>query len=163
MKKPKFKIPSFVKVLFLIFILASLTISSCSHYDAEKKETKISVNGDDESHNNGRNCMDCHKTGGEGEGWFQVAGSVYKSDKQSHNPNGKIYLYTDPDGKGTLKYTIEVDALGNFYTTRDIKFDGGLYPVHENTNGIKKFMQSPIISGQCQSCHNVSTDKIWNE
>lgn len=158
--KNKFK----MKILFwpILIILGSL-FSSCSHYEMQKKETKISKIGDNESHNNGRNCMDCHKTGGEGEGWFQVAGSVYKSDKLSHNPDGKIYLYSDPDGKGTLKYTIEVDGEGNFYTTKSINFEGGLYPVHENTNGVKKFMQSPILSGQCQSCHNVSTDRIWND
>jgi len=159
-KSNKFK----MKILFWpILIISGSLVSSCSHYEMGKKETKISEIGDDESHNNGRNCMDCHKTGGEGEGWFQAAGSVYKSDKQTHNPNGKIYLFTDPDGQGTLKYTFEVDGEGNFYTTKTINFEGGLYPVHENTKGVKKFMQSPIISGQCQSCHNVSTDKIWNE
>lgn len=127
-----------------------------------KVSMKSSV-GDDNSHNNGKNCMRCHSVGGEGPGWFTAAGSVYKSDKASRNPNGKIFLYTDPDGKGTLKYTIEVDGKGNFYTTETINFTGGLYPVHQQNNGNKKYMQSPIISGECNSCHNVTTDKIWNE
>jgi len=129
----------------------------------EKNESKVSKIGDDESHHNGENCMNCHTTGGKGEGWFNIAGSIYKTDKKSVNPNGKIYLYTLPNGQGSLKYTIEVDALGNFYTTENINFETGLYPVHVNNTGNLKYMQSSIISGQCQSCHNVSTDKIWNE
>lgn len=151
-------------VLFSVILIATaITIQSCSHYDIGKRETKISKSGDDESHNNGQNCMNCHSTGGKGEGWFELAGSVYKLGMASHNPNGKIFLYTDPDGQGTLKYTIEVDGEGNFYTTETINFTGGLYPVHQNSNGNIKYMQSPIISGQCNSCHNVTTDKIWNE
>lgn len=153
----------YIAIALMFFTGLSGTLLSCSHYRMEKRETEISKHGEDESHNNGRNCMDCHQTGGEGEGWFEAAGSVYKSDKASENPNGTIYLYTEPDGKGTLKYRIEVDAKGNFYTTESIDFAGGLYPVHENTNGKKQYMQAPIVSGQCQSCHNVSTDKIWNE
>ena len=147
----------------MIFISLALTVLSCSHYDMGKAETKISENGDDESHNNGQNCMNCHSVGQEGEGWFNLAGSVYKSDKASRNANGKVFLYTEPNGQGNLKYTIDVDGEGNFYTTQTINFEGGLYPVHQNSNGVKKFMESPIISGQCNSCHNVSTDKIWNE
>ncbi|MFM9944600.1 MAG: hypothetical protein ACKVQB_05145 [Bacteroidia bacterium] len=139
------------------------TIVSCSHYDMEKAETKISKNGEDESHFNGQNCMNCHSSGGNGEGWFSIAGSVYKSDKSTQNPNGKIFLYADPNGQGELKYTIELDELGNFYTTETINFEGGLYPVHQNSNGNKKYMASPILTGQCQSCHNNTTDKIWND
>ena len=147
----------------IVLIMVAFTVESCSHYDIGKAETKISENGDDESHNNGQNCMNCHSPGGKGEGWFSAAGSVYKSDKASRNANGKVFLYTEPNGQGTLKNTIEVDGEGNFYTTETIIFEGGLYPVHQNSNGVKKFMESPIISGQCNSCHNVSTDKIWNE
>lgn len=151
-------------ILFLFsLILIAIVIQSCSHYKMGKRETKISKNGDDESHNNGVNCMNCHATGGRGEGWFDVAGSVYKANKSSKNPNGKIFLYTEPNGQGSLKYTIEVDGEGNFYTTETINFGSGLYPVHQNTQGAKKYMEAPIITGQCQSCHNVTTDKIWNE
>ena len=42
---------------------------------------------------------------------FDVAGSVYTANKASQNPNGKIFLYTEPNGQGTLKYTIDVDGL----------------------------------------------------
>jgi len=144
-------------------LAVTIMLLSCSHYDMGKKDVRISKNGESESHHNGVNCMNCHATAGKGEGWFEVAGSVYKSDKNSQNPNGKIFLYTEPNGQGTLKYTIEVDGLGNFYTTETINFGSGLYPVHQNSNGVKKYMQSSIISGQCQSCHSITTDKIWNE
>jgi hypothetical protein len=147
----------------MILIFMTIIVLSCSHYDMAKKETKISKIGDDESHNNGQNCMNCHSSNGKGEGWFAVAGSVYKSDKASQNPNGKVFLFTEPNMQGTLKYTIEVDGKGNFYTTETIDFGTGLYPAHQNSNGNFKYMQSAIINGQCQSCHNVSTDKIWND
>lgn len=107
--------------------------------------------------------MNCHKTGGKGEGWFQIAGSVYGSDLIRNNPNGKILLFTQPNGKGELKHTIEVDALGNFYTTKEIDFNSGLYPAHQNQSGNLKFMETTIPNGECQSCHGVSTDRIWNE
>ena len=50
--------------LLSLFIAVAITIVSCSHYNMEKAEKNISKNADDESHNNGLNCMNCHKTGG---------------------------------------------------------------------------------------------------
>ncbi len=150
-------------ILVYFFVCIALVIASCSHYELYKHEKKVSKNGEDESHNNGMNCMNCHFSGGKGEGWFNLAGSVYKANKISQNPDGKIHLYTSPNGQGSLKYSIDVDEKGNFYTTEPIAFDGGLYPVHENNKGVKKYMASPIVSGQCQSCHNATTDNIWND
>ncbi len=156
------KISSFCVLIILVFSTAQIIIS-CSHYDIGKKVSMTSKIGDDESHSNGENCMNCHATGGKGEGWFDVAGSVYKANKESKNPNGKILLYSQPNGQGILKYIIEVDGEGNFYTTETINFEKGLYPAHQNTQGVLKYMEAPIITGQCQSCHNVTTDKIWND
>ena len=149
--------------LLIFLVLTSFLISDCSHYDMEKRISMTSTNGEDESHNNGQNCMNCHSQGKKGEGWFNMAGSVYKIDKVTHNANGKIHLFTEPNGQGVLKYTLEVDGKGNFYTTKEINFEGGLYPAHESSQGVFAFMQSPTISGQCQSCHNISTDKIFNQ
>jgi hypothetical protein len=104
--------------------------------------------------------MNCHKQGGEGEGWFNVAGTVYDSLKTATLPNATVNLYTGPNGTGTLKYTILVDGKGNFYTTNYIDFTGGLYPSVQGTNSTH-YMSSTISMGQCNSCHGVSTDKLW--
>lgn len=158
----KMKLRGIISLLTLFFAFFIILVS-CSHYDIEKARKNISKNADTESHNNGLNCMNCHKTGGKGYGWFTIAGSIFKGNNVTPNGNGKIYLYSDPNGQGTLKYTLDVDGLGNFFTTESANFEGGLYPVHENSQGVKKYMQTPIISGQCQSCHNVTTPAIWND
>ena len=106
--------------------------------------------------------MNCHKQGGSGEGWFNVAGTVYKSDLSTTNPNNTVYLYTGPNGTGTLKATIEGDAKGNFHTTESIDFGNGLYPVVKNSNNDTQYMSTSITQGACNSCHGVTEDKIWN-
>lgn len=130
-------------------------IGSCKH----GSEVNISSHGSDESHNAGENCMNCHKIGGKGEGWFETAGTVYTEDYSSTYPNATVYLYTGPDGTGERKYRIEVDANGNFYTTENIEFGSGLYPAVESANGIE-YMESTTVSGACNGCHGVTEDPI---
>jgi hypothetical protein len=136
-----------------------LMLTSCEKEGEGENETVISYNRNTESHNEGQNCMSCHRQGGEGEGWFNVAGTIYTEAGNTTNPNGLVELYTGPGGTGTLAYRIEVDARGNFYTTEDIQFGSGLYPVAVGS-GAKKYMSDPVTSGQCSSCHGDSTDKI---
>ena len=142
------------------FVAVMLVAQSCEK--GEENETKISRNNETESHNNGQNCMSCHKSGGPGEGHFKLAGSVYDSLLVSPKPNGFIKLYTGPNGSGTLKYTVEVDGNGNFYTTEAIDFGGsGLYPSIVGASGQQRFMGSATITGACNNCHNNTEDKIW--
>lgn len=142
----------------LLFGLLSFIISSCKN--KVDNETKISSNNSDESHNNGQNCMNCHKQGGPGEGWFNLAGSVYKDDLSTPFPKGTIYLYTGPNGSGTLKATVEVDQKGNFYTTEKVDYTGGLFPVFKTANNNQQFMSSSVTTGACNSCHGSSQDRI---
>ena len=128
-----------------------------------ENETKISQNNTDESHNLGQNCMTCHVSGGDGEGWFTLAGSLYDKSKISAYPNGSVKLTTEPNGSGTLVNTIENDRKGNFYTTQTIDFGDGLYVGVFGTNGEQKFMPSKITTGACNSCHGNTTDKLWIE
>jgi cytochrome c553 len=146
-------------VLGIACIVASL-IATQSCKKNNSSETNISATGGNKSHNMGQNCMNCHKSGGQGEGWFNLAGTVYTSSMSSTFSNAIVKLYTGPNATGTLKYTINGDAKGNFYTTETIDFGAGLYPVVQGTNSTNK-MSSAIITGQCNSCHGVSTDKIW--
>ena len=151
------------KKLITMGLLTALFVGMVATQGCEKEgnETNISATNGNKSHNMGQNCMNCHKSGGEGEGWFNAAGTVYNAAFTATKPNGTIKLYTGPDGTGTLKYTIQVDAKGNFYTTESISFGSGLYPSVTGTTGDVQYMSTAITTGACNSCHNVSTDKIW--
>lgn len=154
-----------IKTLITIAIIISPIIFfiSCEEDELGENEIKISRYNDDESHKNGQNCMNCHTSGGGGEGWFTIAGSVYDSLKLNPYPNATIRLFEGPNDSGALIKTIEVDGKGNFYTTESVDFDKGLYTSLTDNSGNVKFMKSSISTGQCNSCHGVSTDKIWIE
>jgi len=143
---------SLLRMLTILFLLPAC--------EKEDNETLISRNGQNESHQEGDNCMQCHTSGGKGEGWFIAAGTVYTSNLQSTLPNGEILFYTGPNGTGTLVKTIEVDQLGNFFTTEDIDFSKGLYTAAKGSE-TTIYMDGPITSGQCNSCHGQSTEKIY--
>ncbi len=135
-----------------------LIFSSCEKND---KATNISSAGGTKSHNSGDNCMNCHKSGGDGEGSFQVAGTAYDSTKTATYTNVIVKLFTQPGGAGTLRATINGDAKGNFFTTETIDFSGGVYPVVYGSTGNAKYMASSVSEGACNACHGSSTGKIW--
>jgi len=145
--------------LLLTFSLLVITFLSCEKENGEN-ESKISSNGTSRSHHTGQDCMSCHTSGGSGEGWFTVAGTVYDIAKINIYSNTTVNLYTGINGTGTLKYTIAGDALGNFYTTQNIDFGSGLY-VSVQGSAAPKHMTTAITNGKCNSCHGVSTDKTW--
>jgi hypothetical protein len=145
----------------LAYCFIPLFISCTSDDESGENEIKISQNFQNESHNNGLDCMTCHKPGGAGEGQFSVAGSVYDLTKTNDYPNAKIQLFTGPNGTGDLVKTIEVDGLGNFYTTEIIDLSVGLYPLVEGSSGNQQSMQSATTNGKCNSCHGVTIEKIW--
>lgn len=149
------------KSITLFAIMALLaTMQSCSTED-EYGSIKDSTTGSSESHNMGQNCMNCHKPGGGEAPVWKVAGTVYNQALTVVNPNATVKLYTGPNETGTLKYTIQVDAKGNFYTTSAIDFTGGLYPSVTGATSTYS-MSTPIESGACNSCHNgVTTNRIW--
>ena len=136
-------------------ILSIIVFQSCSHIN---RETNISSHGDTESHNAGQNCMECHKNGGQGEGAFSVAGTVYQKNSSATYPNATIRLYTGQNATGALKATIEVDGLGNFYTTESIDFSAPLFPSVTGTE--TEHMTQGLVLGQCNSCHGVTEDRI---
>jgi len=146
------------KILFLAFCFISIFFISC---EKEGNETVISQYLSSESHNFGNNCMECHQKGGEGEGWFTVAGSVSNADQTSPYPNATVELTTLSQNTGTVIKTIEVDTKGNFYTTENISFGSGLYVTVKGQNGEVQHMLAPITSGECNLCHGSTTPKIW--
>ncbi len=144
--------------LFCGLIIGLITLASCQKYWA-CKEDNISSTGSNKSHNKGMNCMQCHVSTGDGEGCFNVAGTIYQSDLQNTVASGKVELYTGPNGSGTLKYTIDIDGKGNFYTTAKVDYTG-LYPKVTGPSGASIHMSTPLSSGACNACHGASTGKI---
>lgn len=143
-----------------ILIVSILILQSCEKEEEGGEEQKISAYNEKESHNMGINCVNCHTSGGSGEGIFNVSGTVYNNLKTGTYANATVKLFTEPNGAGILKYTVQVDGLGNFYTTENIDFGDGLYPSVEGNSFVNN-MASSITTGQCNSCHGTSTDRIW--
>jgi len=114
---------------------------NCNH--AKMREENNSSANTDESHNQGLNCMSCHKKGGKGEGWFTIAGTAFRSNGASAS-NVIIKLYSQPGGQGELKKQITGDLLGNFFTTDLLGFGHGLYPSIEFEGNTKFYEQSNI-------------------
>ena len=117
--------------------------------------------GSNRSHNIGQDCLNCHKPGGGEAPTWRVGGTVYNEGATLTNPNAIIKLYTGPNGTGTLKYILNVDAKGNFYTSGTIDFTGGLYPAATGSTGTN-YMSFSTTNGACNSCHTgTTTGRIW--
>jgi hypothetical protein len=142
-----------VPLMFVIIIISQ----SCQ----KNNETNISSYNSNESHNMGQNCMVCHNAEGKGQGSFLAAGTVYDSLMTTTRKNGIVRLYSGPNETGTLRATIEVDGNGNFYTTENIDFAGVVYPTITGSSGDIHFMSETISMGECNSCHGVTTGKIY--
>ncbi len=151
---------NYIFSISLLIVLGIILISCNKEDPLPGNVTNISQNGLLKSHNMGQNCMRCHVEGDRGKGWFNVAGTVFDSLGISTFPNATIKLYTGPNGTGTVKYTIEGDANGNFYTTEEIDLSIGLYASVEG-NKIKNYMGDQLMSGKCNNCHNLQSNRIW--
>jgi hypothetical protein len=114
----------------------------------------VSRHGDAISHAAGDNCMRCHQERGPGPGRFTAAGTLHDEDGEPH-PDGVVELRTAPDGMGELVARIEVDGLGNFYTTEPLPLpDTSLFPTVYSSDGARKnFMPFPTSSAACNVCH----------
>jgi hypothetical protein len=146
--------------VFVFCLFASIIIYSCTHVSG----TYVSTNGSMAGRSMKGNCMDCHKKGAT-QGGFSVGGTVFNSAGGDRYPNGNVKLYSalDINGKAidsTLVATIEVDGIGNFYTTHPIDLSQGVYAVVVSSQGLQQTMSDPITNGSCNSCHGVSTGNI---
>jgi len=151
--------------LAALFIIALLTLTMiCSCKKSPDVKPISSHNGETTSHNVGLVCMNCHTSGGEaGEYQWVVCGSVYKADGITPNPNGIINFWTGPLGTGNLVASLEVDGKGNFFTNSAILPASGCYPQIKGASGNIKNMVVLNASGNCNYCHNSSTNRIWVE
>lgn len=148
------------KTLLALPLLIMIVLLSCENEN--ENETKISTYNSSESHNAGQNCMNCHTSGGEGEGRFVVAGTVYDSQKTNTYPNATVRFYSGPDGTGDLVATLQVDNLGNFYSTEAINFGSGLF-VSVQGETQTRYMPTSLTTGACNSCHGNNVGRIWTE
>jgi hypothetical protein len=150
MKRILFFIP--ISMLFAVVLFSCEKEGACDEYNVSE------INGDD-SHNFGNNCIQCHQSGGEGEGCFNVAGSVKNNLLTAPATSGQVEFYTLPNGGGTLTYTVPIDSKGNFYSTEAMSVSG-LYPAIKNATGTM-YMSSTLSSGACNSCHGNSTGALY--
>jgi cytochrome c553 len=151
-------------VLTLSTIILILGINACKHTTLDNlnltENGNYSTSNSDESRRMSGDCMKCHGAGGSVGDNMTLGGSVYKDNGTGLYPNTKIYLYSGPNGTGQLLKTIEVDGVGNFYSSAKYNFNLALFPVVEGKNGAKRYMGTALTNGSCNSCHGVSTDKI---
>ncbi|MBK7384534.1 MAG: hypothetical protein IPI81_14570 [Flavobacteriales bacterium] len=145
------------KALAMLSLLGVMA-DACKHGKCEGGGT--SSHGSTRSHNVGENCMSCHHPDGEGHGCWQIGGTVYYSDHHTTLSNAKLLLFTLPQGQGTFVRSIDVDGLGNVYTSDKIPFDQTIFPAILIPSGDTAFMTEPIHDGACNRCHGVSTERI---
>ena len=145
-----------VRFFFLVIFLSVLF--SCAKEKAGSG-SKSSAYNDTSSHNIGTACMSCHNSGGSNQYWWTVAGTVFKPDSVSLNPDCTVYLFTGANGAGSPVLTLPVDGKGNFYTTSSVGFGTGLYPAVKSSSGETRYMQSSTTNGNCNSCH-ISSKRI---
>ncbi|MFN8310894.1 MAG: hypothetical protein U0T73_13110 [Chitinophagales bacterium] len=143
----------------LVAAMLMMVIQSCEKH-GDCSVSNVGGHGKSESHNMGQNCMSCHKSGGQGKGCFQLAGTIYNNAGSGTYANATVKLYTQPNGAGTLVATVDGDSKGNAYTTDNINFGSGLYPVVVNAAGQSMYMSSTTTNGSCNSCHGVTEGVI---
>jgi hypothetical protein len=152
------QLPLKLFVIALIYIF-STSIISCKHGCGRTGGTSSA--GENDSHNMGLNCLNCHSGTGGGEGCFNVGGTAYKDDLTTPFSGCTIEFYTEPESKGELVASIVSDKKGNFYTGHDISWGKGLYPSIVSPTGKRENMLEPVSTGGCNKCHGSTTDRIY--
>lgn len=149
------------KLIVCLSAVFSLFIIACSHYDQLQKNGKESK-ASGKSHNAGQDCMKCHNDNSNeasSEAWWYVAGTVYTASG-SINTNARIEIWSEPEAKGYKITSLPADKNGNFYTEKILKFNNGSYPIAISGNDTT-YMISAFNGQGCNSCHGLSTDKIY--
>lgn len=146
-----------------LFLMVALVLTGVMLITAceNEGEAKNSNEGDDSSHNAGRNCLGCHRKGGSGSGIFYVGGTVYDSLRTAVNSGCTVKITTEPNGAGTELVSLLTDEKGNFYTTETVDFSVPRYVSIVGKTGNRKFMESSITNGACSSCHGSTQIKAW--
>jgi hypothetical protein len=147
--------------LFFLLILSAVVFFSCSKKKAGQGIETSMYDGTN-SHDVGTACLSCHNSGGSNAYWWYVAGTVYKPDESSLNPNSTVYLFSSGNGGGSLIALLPVDGKGNFFTSTLFDYGSGFYPSVKSSSGETRYMQSSTKNGDCNSCHIASKRIIVN-
>ena len=59
-----------------------------------------------------------------------------------------------------LEDMLKIDSKGNFHTTESNDYTG-LFPAITGPNGTTNYMSTVVPAGACNSCHGVSTAKLY--
>ena len=126
----------------------------CFSRDSSLNVANISRAGGDESHNAGRNCMNCHQEKGPGKGPFVTAGTLFGPSLQAFEGGGSVRLFTDRARTQEVAQ-FAIDKLGNFYSTETLDIPAaGLYVSVFDAGGQKiQDMNGAKISFACNVCH----------
>jgi len=127
--------------------------------DIVQNVERVSAHGLTLSHTDdrrGTDCTTCH------EG-YTISGSVKDLGLENYYADATIYFYDAPNATGRLIETLEVDGNGNFYTTRNVNFGNGLYPVIASSDGVDiQQMTGSTLNGACNNCHGVTNIPIYS-
>ena len=142
-----------LKVSLLMFFVLGIWMVSC---DKQDNETNISSHSEDESHYTGDNCMNCHYQAGPGEGWYSIAGSVF-GNYQNDDYTVRVFDALTQDQLAS----VEIDQLGNLFTTAPIDFNNGITVDIINSSGnVVKVMSTIVTNGQCNLCHDGQFEEV---
>lgn len=112
----------------------------------------VSEQGGQASHETGRNCMECHQANGVGPGRFTAAGTLYGAGATPLRP---IVVEFISVVDGSVLIDVEVDALGNFYTTEPLPLpEAPVLPrMRTHEGAVVASMPFPTLSASCNLCH----------
>ncbi len=141
------------KITTLILVFASTVFATLPGCEKEREDNELLISsfGEDESHHRTENCMNCHYSEGNADGWFTVAGTALGGNQ--------ITVELFDHAMRPIK-VLEVDDIYNFYTTESVDFSGGLRVGVRNQNGTIEMMEDKIYYGACNQCHGHTTSTI---
>ena len=145
------RIPLFTLLSILSLAAAGLWVG-CGSSSPTGPSNGSGVSG---SHNAGRDCLQCHRSGGGAPTWT-LAGTVYRNDGVTSYPGATVRLTTGPNATGDVVLTLTTDGSGNFYTSSSVDLGAGLYPDVSGTDGVRVAMPTTVPTGACNSCHDSS-------
>jgi hypothetical protein len=104
----------------------------------------------------GEDCMRCHASGKheEAPSWT-IAGTIYGAQDAAVEAGLEGALVHIIDAKGATT-TMRTNQAGNFYSADAVAFPVQVAFVERN--GVTTYMQRPIDTGACNSCHTLPPD-----
>lgn len=104
----------------------------------------------------GEDCMRCHGSGRQEDApTWTIAGTLYQAEDAAPQAgiDGALVHVIDANG---ATMTMRTNQAGNFYSADAVAFP--LQVVFVERNGATRYMQRPVESGACNSCHALPPD-----